>query len=54
MALLVNMIPYMTLKTFLFPRWHLVLFFFVWYDTLVYYMTYKDAIAPSALYDKNK
>jgi hypothetical protein len=28
--------------------------FFALYDTLVYYMTYKDAIAPSTIYDKNK
>jgi hypothetical protein len=47
------MIPYMSLKTFSFPRWHSEEFF-VLYDTLVHYMSYKDAIAPSAISDKNK
>jgi hypothetical protein len=53
MTLLVNMIPYMTLKTF-FSLDDSRCNFFALYDTLVYYMTYKDAITPSTLCDKNK
>jgi hypothetical protein len=30
------------------------IFFFALYDILVYYMTYKDAIAPSPIYNKNQ